>query len=126
MPSNIFRYDPNSTVGIFFQIRVYTEVTYDCTSVDIENTEIGGWNQWPAVVTSYYKINPIIEERSRLPCELPGCRRGVKWQIRIRYNIYLVADLGIGPLDADIHTQDPISEYAEFTTDCVCCDNEET
>ena len=122
MPTRTFRYDPESTMGIIFSIKVWQEVEFDCEDISEQETEIGGWNHWPIGVTSYYNINVSMEKKKKVPCDIPNCTNGVKWEFTLRYNIYLVGDVGIGSLDADFDTTDPVQEFADFTTECICCD----
>ena len=124
MPTRTFTHDPEYTVGIIFRIRVFTEVEFDCDDLGIVLWEIGGWNQYPVGLTSYYKINVSVETKELVPCEEDADL--FKWKFQLRYNIYLVTDLGFWQLDTDIDTDDPWAEYASFETECFRCGEPES
>jgi hypothetical protein len=117
-----FDYDPDSTVGI----GVTVEVEYGCKKdPEVKKTEITGVNQVGFIVSSEYKVNAYVDSFKKIECELEDCEKGVKYEITVKYFIYLKAGIGFGlgwGTGTLGWTSKPVIETETFTTECICCD----
>jgi hypothetical protein len=121
-PTQLFEFDPKSTVGV----EVDAIVEYGCEQAPTVRTpKIRGLNQVGFIFSSEYDIDAGIDDFKRVACKVPNCERAVQFEVTIVFFIYLKLGLGFG-LGAGTgtlgFTTRPSVERTTFTTRCICCD----
>ena len=122
-PLDLFEHKTAATIGIGAEVHV----SFGCEqNPKIERTVITGLNQVGFIVSSEYEVDAYIDRIKKKSCQLENCEKAIKYEIDVRFIVYLVIGVGFGlgwgTGTAGFRTRKS-NRTQTFTTRCICCDD---
>ena len=113
-----------------FWVTAEAIVEYGCAAKPaVIKEHLHGTTRFGFILSYEDKLNGIAVHRAKMfPCEQSDCGRAVKYELELKY--YISCEIGIGINIGKFGTGTfgfptrLFEETANFTTECVCCDDE--